>query len=418
MGNRKGNELTAATVNSLSKPGLYGDGLGLWLQVSRVGERITKSWIFRFMLDGKARYMGLGPVHTFSLKEARERARLARQQAKDGIDPIDARREKRKQQKLEAAKRVTFKEACERYTTAHKTGWKNAKHAAQWETTLASAYPAIGSLPVNEIDTGLVLKVLEPIWHSTPETATRLRGRIESVLSWATTSGYRSGDNPARWRGHLDQLLPKRSKVRAVKHHPALPFEELPAFMAELRQREGISPRALEFTILSATRTGETIGAKWPEIDFDKKTWAVPAERMKMGKEHRVPLSDRALAILEALPREDGNAFVFIGGKKGAPLSNMAMLELMKGMRPGYVPHGFRSTFRDWAAETTNYPNHVVEMALAHVVGDKVEAAYRRGVLFEKRRKLMTDWCRFCSSPPAIKDASGKVVLFNKAAVS
>ena len=290
------------------------------------------------------------------------------------------------------AKQVTFKEACERYVAAHGAAWTNAMHRAQWNSTLASAYPVLGNLPVTAIDTPLVLKVLEPMWKATPETASRLRGRIERVLAWATTRGFRSGDNPARWHGHLDQLLAKRSKVRAVKHHPALPFDELPAFMAELRKREGISARGLEFTILTAARTGEVIGATWSEIDFATKTWTIPGQRMKAGKPHRVPLSDRAVAILDALPHEDGNEFVFIGGKAKAPLSNMAMLELMKGMRPGYVPHGFRSTFRDWAAERTNYPNHIVEKALAHTVADKVEAAYRRGDLFEKRRKLMDAW--------------------------
>ena len=356
------------------------------------------------MLDGRPRFMGLGPTHTFSLKEARERARLARQQVKDGIDPIEARNQDRQRRRLEAAKAVTFKEACERYVAAYEAGWTNAKHVAQWKSTLASAYPTIGNLPVNNIDTGLVLKVLEPIWNAKPETASRLRGRIERVLAWATTRGYRVGDNPARWTGHLDELLPKRSKIRAVKHHPALPFDELPAFMAELRKREGISARGLEFTILTAARTGEVIGATWSEIDFATKTWTIPAQRMKAGKPHRVPLSDRAVAILDALPHEDGNEFVFIGGKAKAPLSNMAMLELMKGMRPGYVPHGFRSTFRDWAAERTNYPNHIVEKALAHTVADKVEAAYRRSDLFEKRRKLMDAWAGFCAAPKTMGD--------------
>jgi integrase len=406
-------ELTSLEIANKTKPGLYGDGLGLWLQVSRVGKRTTKSWIYRFMLDGRARYMGLGPTHTITLKDARERAQAARRQVLDGVDPIEARRRERLKRRLEAARSVTFQAACERYVAAHEAEWRNEKHRAQWAATLASTYPIIGSLSVADIDTGLVLKVLEPIWQVKPETASRLRGRIERVLNWATTSGYRSGDNPARWRGHLDHLLAKKGKTRKVRHHPALPFEQLPAFMAELRDRDFVSARALEFTILTAARTNETIGATWPEIDLPKKAWTVPADRMKAGKEHRIPLSDRAVAILNALPREEGNEFIFIGGRVGKPLSNMAMLELMKGMRPGYVPHGFRSTFRDWAAERTNYPNHVVEKALAHIVADKVEAAYRRGDLFEKRRKLMADWARFCET--SSNPAAAKVLPFPSA---
>ena len=410
MADERGDKLTARSVAAANEAGMYGDGNGLWLQVTEAAGRIRKSWLLRFMLDGRARHMGLGNVATFTLAEARERARQARQLVADGIDPIEERHRKRQLAKLERAKRVTFRYCCESYLTAHEAEWKNAKHAAQWAATLASTYPVIGELPVNDIDTTLVLKVLRPIWKTTPETASRLRGRIESVLNFATTSGYRTGDNPARWRGHLDQLLAKRSKVRAVKHHPALPFAELPAFMALLRKREGLSARALEFTILTAARTGEVIGAAWPEIDFDNKVWTIPATRMKAQREHRVPLCDRALTILRTLRREEGNNAIFIGGKKGAPLSNMAMLELLKGMRPGYVPHGFRSSFRDWAAEKTNYPTYVVEKALAHVIADKVEAAYRRGDLFGKRRQLMEAWCRYCASSPEAD--SGQAVPF------
>jgi integrase len=278
------------------------------------------------------------------------------------------------------------------------TGWKNAKHRAQWKSTLATyAYPVFGGLSVSTVDTALVLKTIEPIWGTKPETASRLRGRIEAVLDWARARGFRHGENPARWRGHLDKLLPARRKIARVKHHAALPFAEIPAFMNELRARVGVSARALEFAILTTTRTSETRNARWSEIDTASKIWTIPAERMKAGREHRVPLNERAVAILRAMPREsDGDGFVFIGARSDRPISNMAMLELMRGLRPGYVPHGFRSTFRDWAAETTNYQNHIVEMALAHVVGDKVEAAYRRGDLFEKRRRLMSDWARYC----------------------
>jgi integrase len=310
--------------------------------------------------------------------------------------------------KIEAAKSLTFGECARKYVAAHEASWKNGKHAAQWRTTFEgssrakAATAAINNLPVSEIDTALALKVLEPIWKNTPETASRVRQRCEQVIAWAAARDYREkGSNPFGWRGHLDKLLPKPSKVKRVKHHPALPYTEMPAFMAEVRGSKSISAHALEFLILTACRTSEVICAIWDEIHFAEKTWTIPADRMKAGKEHKVPLPPRAVEILQALPREDGNPHVFIGGRKGAPLSNMAMLEFVKAMRPGYVPHGFRSTFRDWAAECTNYPNHVVEKALAHTVADKVEAAYRRGDLFEKRRRLMTDWSRYCVLPPA-----------------
>jgi integrase len=255
-------------------------------------------------------------------------------------------------------------------------------------------------VPVAALDTGLVLKVVEPVWRRTPETASRLRGRIENILDWATVRGYRSGENPARWRGHLDQVLPARSQIAKPNHHAALPFAELPAFMAALRAREGIAAMALEFLLLTAARTGEVLGATWDEIDLHEKQWTIPAARMKAGKEHRVPLSDRALKLLKGLPREKGNPFVFIGAQKGSGLSNMAMATLLRRMgRDDITVHGFRSTFRDWAAERTAYPNHVVEMALAHVIGDKVEKAYRRGDLFDKRRRLMADWARFAETP-------------------
>ena len=309
---------------------------------------------------------------------------------------------------------MTFAECCTRYVAAHELGWDSLKHRQQWRNTLASSFPILGKLPVAAIDTDLVLKVLEPMWLVTPATASRLRGRIERVLSWATTSGYRVGDNPARWQGHLDQLLAKR-KSNAVRH-PAMPFDELPQFLDELRQRNDIiSAPALEFTILTAARSGEVIGATGDEIDLKARTWTVPAARMKMSKPHRVPLSARALEILEALPHEAGSNFVFVGSKAGAPLNNRTMLGILKAMRPGsgYVPHGFRSSFRDWAAETTGFPNHVVEQALAHAVASAVEAAYRRGDLFAKRVALMNAWAAFCAAP-----ASGTVVPFAKKAVT
>jgi integrase len=404
------NKLSAVKVNKLSKPGRYGDGGGLWLQVSQVGKGITKSWLFRYMLHGKARQMGLGPLHTVSLADARERARQARALLLDDIDPIDARRGRRDEAKAEAAKRITFKDAAEKYITAHRAGWKNEKHGEQWTATLRTyAYPVIGELSVAAVETSHIMKILDdndnPLWTTKTETASRVRGRMEAVLDWAKARHYRTGENPARWRGHLDKLLPAKSKVRRVKHHDAMPYADVPAFVADLRDNDSVSARALEFTILTAVRTGEAIGAKWSEFDFAAKVWTVPGERTKSGREHRVPLSDRALEILASVPREDGNEHVFIGGRKGAGLSNMAMLELLRGMvENGLTVHGFRSSFRDWAGESTNFPREVAEAALAHVLPDKTEAAYRRGDALEKRRRLMDAWARYCARPVTAGD--------------
>jgi integrase len=400
---RETNKLTPLKVARLKQPGRYGDGHGLWLQVSEQG---SKAWLFRYMRDGRARQMGLGALHTVSLQEARAKARQARQVLLDGLDPIDVKHERRTRTRLEKARALTFKQCADDYLGAHAGAWKNLKHRAQWSATLdAYAHPLIGALPVAEIDTALILKILRPIWQEKPETASRLRGRIERILDWATVQEFRRGENPARWRGHLDALLPAKTKVRAVKHHPALPYVELPAFMAALRKRDSISARALEFTILTATRTGEAIGARWDEIEGT--VWTIPAERMKAGRPHRVPLSDRALAIIEALPRES-SGLVF-PGSRGASISNMAMLELLRGMNGnGYTTHGFRSTFSDWAREQTGYPRDVIEMALAHAIKDKSEAAYRRGDALEKRRRLMADWARYCESPAA---SAGDVVV-------
>jgi integrase len=396
----KAQQLTALKVAKLAKPGRYGDGLGLWLQVGPTG---AKSWLFRFQRAGQARQMGLGPAHTVSLADARQAAQEARRLLLGGSDPIEARRTSRAREALAGAKALSFKEAAQAYIDAHSTGWKNPVHAKQWPSSLeAYAYPIIGHLPVAAIDTALVLAVLEPIWKEKPDTAGRVRGRIELVLDWSSARGQRSGENPARWRGHLDKLLPAKSRVRPTTHHPALPYREIPKFMAALRQRSGVGPRALEFTILTCARTSEAIGAKWSEFDFRAKLWTIPGIRMKAGREHRVPLSDRAISILKRLPRE--GEFAFIGAREGKALSNMAMLAVLKSMgREDLTVHGFRSTFRDWAAETTNFPRDVCEMALAHTVGDKVEAAYRRGDLFVKRRKLAEAWSRYCS-----KVAAGK----------
>ncbi|MER8683951.1 integrase arm-type DNA-binding domain-containing protein [Mesorhizobium sp. M1405] len=396
------NRLSVAAVTAKTKPGLYADGLGLYLQVAKGG---AKSWIFRYMLAGRPRKMGLGSVNTVSLKLARERAGKARLKLLDADDPIETRKAERLEKLAASATALSFKEAAEAYIKVHRSGWKNVKHAGQWRATLeAYAYPVFGDLAVGRVDVGLVLKALEAIWTSKPETATRVRGRIESILDWATARGYRKGDNPARWRGHLDKLLPARSKVAKVKHHAALPYAEIGAFVADVRQMEGTSPRALEFAILTATRTGEVVGARWPEIDVDNALWTIPGDRMKAGREHRVPLPDRALEILMGLPREKGNDAVFIGDKGGKALSNMALLMTLRRMdRADLTTHGFRSTFRDWAAEQTAYPNEMLEMALAHTVSDKTEAAYRRGDLMEKRRRLMKDWAEFCDTlkPPA-----------------
>ncbi|MCJ2116761.1 integrase arm-type DNA-binding domain-containing protein [Methylobacterium sp. J-001] len=387
-------QLSALVVSRTREPGLYADGGGLYLQVTHADAR---SWIFRFMLNGRARSMGLGSLHTLTLAEARSKATECRKLCLDGIDPIEARQRVRSAAQLDAAKAMTFDACAEAYIEAHKKGWRNEKHVDQWRNTLATyASPVFGVLPVQAIDTGLVMRVIEPIWGDKTETATRVRGRIESVLDWAATRGYRQGENPARWRGHLQNLLPKRSKVQRVEHHAAIPFVQITEFVASLRQQNGTSPLALEFTILTAARTGEVIGATWDEIDLAERAWTVPAERMKGGREHRVPLCAQALRILERFRALD-DKYVFPGGKRGRPLSNMAMLELLKRMgRPDLTVHGFRSTFRDWAAETTHFPNEMVEMALAHIIENKVEAAYRRGDLFQKRHELMNAWAVYC----------------------
>src|SRR3984885_13033374 len=384
---RQINRLTTAKVRSATKD--VCDGYGLWLQVSSFN---TKSWLLRFRLDGKDDSMGLGPLNTTSLAKARERAQKARDLLAEGINPREARDAVRRQKKVEAAKAMTFKDCADAYVAANRGGWKDDKHAAQ------------GAATFNEIDTGWVRKAPEPIWYETPETASRVRGRIERVLAWATVAEYRTGDNPARWTGHLKELLPPKTKLAAVVHHDAVPYRDMSAFMAALRAKKGASARALEFAILTAARTGEAIGAKWAEIDLDAKLWTIPAGRMKAAREHRVPLSDRVLAILETLPAE--GEYVFAGARESKPLSNMALLELMRGMRgKGATVHGFRSTFRDWAAEQTSYPHEMCEIALAHAVGNKVEAAYRRGDMMEKRRRLMADWAAYCEKPPVIGGA-------------
>lgn len=398
------NKLSAVAVQRAKAPGYYGDGGGLWLQISKLGGR---SWVFRFTMARRAREMGLGPVHTVTLADARDKTRELRKQIREGIDPIEARKANEANAKLEAAKAKTFEECADAYIAANSAGWKNEKHSQQWTNTLATyAFPKIGQLPVAAIDTGLVLSVLQQecgdakaqLWHAKTETASRLRGRIESVLDWAAFRGFREGENPARWKGHLEHELPARSKVRRVAHHPALPYVELGAFMAELRKREGVSPRALEFAILTAARSGEVRGATWAEIDLKARTWTIPAERMKAGKEHRVPLSDAAVRLLDALPRIVGIAYLF-PAPRGGKLSDMALTAVLRRMERGdFTQHGFRSTFRDWAGETTAYPREVCEHALAHRLADGVEAAYQRGDLLAKRTRLMADWAKHCGT--------------------
>jgi integrase len=391
-------KLTAAAVSRASKPGYYGDGAGLYLQVSSTG---TKSWIFRYSRAGKERQMGLGPLHTVSLSEARDQAKECRASLREGVDPLDARNAIKLEASLERAKMVTFDYCAAEYIKAHRGSWKNAKHAAQWESTIATyASPTIGDLPVASIDTALVVKVLQPIWQEKTETATRLRSRIENILDWATVSKFRVGENPARWRGHLDNLLADPNKVAKVAHHAALPWQEMGAFMADLRQREGVAARAVEFGILTAARSGEIRGAKWDEIDLAGAMWTVPAERMKAGREHRVPLSTAALALLKAMP--DVGEHVFPGQRGDAPLSDMSLTAVLRRMgRDDITVHGFRSTFRDWCAESVgnSFPREVCEHALAHSLPDKVEAAYRRGDLIEKRKVLMQVWADYCSKP-------------------
>jgi integrase len=394
---RPAERLSARTVQTVKDRGLYADGKGLYL---RIGPSGAKSWIYRYRADGRRHDLGLGPYPDISLADARERATEQRKLRLNGHDPLLTRRAGRDAARLAAAKAMTFKACAEAYIAAHAAGWRNPKHRWQWGASLASyVYPSFGDLPVQAVDVGLVMKAVEPLWNTKSETASRVRGRIESVLDWATARGYRSGDNPARWRGHLENLLPKRSAVRRVEHHAALPYPEIAAFMAQLRRQEGITARALEFLILTAGRTSEVIGAKWGEFDLAERLWTVPGERMKSGREHRVPLSDAALAIFGA--PGDPDQFVFPGGKGGG-LSNMALLMTLRRMgHADLTAHGFRSTFRDWAAERTSFATEVAEMALAHVVGSKVEAAYRRGDLFQKRRQIMQAWARFCAARTA-----------------
>lgn len=389
--------LSAMAVTRASKPGLYADGAGLYLRVSRNG---SKSWAFRFTLRGKPREMGLGGLTKVSLADARKKAADVRLLLSNGHDPLELRQQEEakrvREEKLNAARGMTFDKCAEAYIAAHEPSWKNEKHKQQWRNTIAAyVSPVFGNTRVQDIDLDLVMKVIEPIWNKKTETARRIRGRIEVILDWAKVRGYRSGENPARWRGQMDQLLPARSKLNSIKHHAALPYAEIPDFMKALRASVGNSAAALEFLILTAARTSEVIYAKLSEIDFKKKLWTVPAARMKSRREHRVPLSPAAVAILKRMEQAKGE-YVFSGRTPDSPLSNMALLMTLGRMnRPDITAHGFRSTFRDWAAESTSFPSEVVEMALAHVIEGKTEAAYRRGDLLDKRRELMDAWGQY-----------------------
>ncbi len=393
--------LTAKGVENLKAPGRYRDGQvkGLYLVVTSPTNR---SWQLRFQVDGRERWMGLGPAREVPLKEAREKAEEARRSLRGGINPIEARRADREQALIETARGLTFREASERYYDAQQQRWRNAKHRAQFLSTLkAYAFPVLGAVSVEVISTQMVFKALQPIWTTKTETASRVRNRIEMVLDFCTAGGFRKGDNPARWKGNLSFILPPPKKVTAVRHHAAVAYVEMPAFMEELAARGGVAARALEFTILTAARTSEVIGAQWNEIDTDAKVWTIPPGRMKGGREHKVPLPSRAMEMLATLPREEGNPHLFIGSSAGRPLSNMAMSTLLKRMGRTETVHGFRSTFRDWAAESTIFDNHIVEMSLAHHLG-KTEAAYRRGALLAHRAQLMEAWAAFLYGPRAV----------------
>lgn len=375
---------------------MHGDGAGLWLKVTEGG---SKSWILRYTMAGRERWTGLGPYPDVSLAEARDKAMAWRKQVREGVDPMKVKQDALATARAEQAKKVTFAWCAAQYIDSHRAGWKNAKHAEQWVSTLAMyAEPVIGKMDVALVETEHVVRVLEPIWNSKPETASRLRGRIESILGWASARRLRSGDNPARWKGHLDSLFPARTKVSRTRHFAALPWKDMQPFMTSLEAQAGVGALALRFTILTAARSGEVRGMVWDEVDLSARLWVVPAERMKAGREHRIPLSDAAVALLRQQEQAflAGTNVVFPSVRDHKPLSDMTLTAVLRRMqRNDLTVHGFRSTFRDWAAEATDYPQEMAEMALAHVVSNKVEAAYRRGDMLEKRREMMQKWAEF-----------------------
>jgi integrase len=405
-------ELSAVEISRLKAPGLVSVGVvpGLSLQISPTGAR---SWILRVKVGSKRRDMGLGQYPGVTLAQAREKARTARELIEQGHDPILERERAQSRLKAEQSSAITFEAAAHLFMDAKSAEWSNPKHAAQWAATLKTyAYPVIGQLHVADVKQAHILKILEPLWQTKTETASRLRGRIENVLDWAKARGYRSEENPARWKGHLDKLLSAPEKTTRTVHHAAVPVKGVAAFYIALQQRAGTSARALQFALLTAARSGEVRGATWAEFDLDAGLWVIPAERMKARKEHRVPLSKAALQILRDLPRLDGCEFVFPAPRAGA-LSDMALTAVMRRMDLAYVPHGLRSTFRDWTAERTTYPRDLAEMALAHTVGNKVEAAYRRGDMLERRAAMMQTWADFLATPATTGE---KVLALNRRA--
>eukprot|EP00697_Spironema_sp_BW2_P004815 gnl/Spiro4/16526_TR8900_c0_g1_i1.p1 gnl/Spiro4/16526_TR8900_c0_g1~~gnl/Spiro4/16526_TR8900_c0_g1_i1.p1 ORF type:complete len:414 (-),score=-5.47 gnl/Spiro4/16526_TR8900_c0_g1_i1:1556-2797(-) len=392
-------KLTALTVQKLKEPGLYNDGGGLYLKIGPTG---GKSWVFRYKVNKKPHFLGLGPIALVSLQEAREITIAHRKSILRGEDPLQQRQRSKVEQLLEQARTKTFDQCFEEFFVQKAEGLRNPKHRAQWRSTMSEyVSPVIGKIPVQEIDVPVIRKVLDPIWTEIPETANRVRNRIEQVLDWAAANTYRKGDNPSRWVGHLDKIYPKRSeKFAPKKNFASLHYQEVGSFLADLRKRNGISHRALEFLILTAARTSEALGAKWSEIDLTNRIWTIPPERMKAGKSHRVPLSPRTIEILQSMPRVEGSEYVFSGFKERKHLSNMALLKVIKDeMNFKVTTHGFRSTFSTWAREKTATPRDVVEMCLAHKIESAVEAAYMRGDLFMKRLALMDQWAKFCDTP-------------------
>lgn len=410
---RKAKELSPLEVKRLKAAGRHAVGgvSGLYLYLN---EGAGSSWVLRVTAAGRRQCMGLGPYPEVGLGEARDKARAAKALFSQGINPMDHRRRLASELKVKQALLKTFEEAALAYIETHGDGWKNPKHRAQWQSTLETyAFPKIGALMVQDVDQEAVLSVLEPIWKEKTETASRLRGRIEAVLDWAKVRGYRSGENPAAWKGHLDQLLVAPGKIAKVQHHRSLEHTKLPDFMDKLRQLPGMSARALEFLILCAARSGEVREATWSEVDFQEGVWTIPPERMKAGKEHRVPLSNQAIALLRALPRIEKCEHLF-PGRKGGALSDMSLSKVMRDMKVDAVPHGFRSSFRDWVGDETNYPRELAEQALAHVLESKVEAAYRRKDALEKRRKMMDEWSHHCcpeKQTPLARPFAGRLTM-------
>lgn len=391
-------ELSALEVSRLKVPGFISVGTppGLSLQITPTGAR---SWILRVKVGSKRRDMGLGAYPGVSLAEARKKAREAREAIEQGHDPILIRERAQSLLRAKQASIVTFETAARSYIKSKAPEWKGEKSLIQWTNSLENyAFPTIGKLHVQDVHDVHILKILEPIWHEKTETAVRVRGRIEIILDWATAKKYRTGENPARWRGHLDKLLPSPGKITPVKHHKAVSVDDAPTFYSELQTCKGMAARALEFTLLTAARSANSLGATWAEIDFEKALWTIKAGKMKAGKEHRVPLTKSAIRILREQPIVEGCEFVF-PAPRGGQLSDMALTAVMRRMKLTAVPHGLRSTFKDWASERTDYPHEMSEMALAHTVSNKVEAAYRRGDMVEKRREMMQSWENFLSNP-------------------